>query len=402
MDFRFSSEEEAFRQEVRDFLEQELTPEFRESLEGRSYSKEFSMRMGAKGWLSLAWPKEYGGQAKNHMEQLIFNEEMARYKAPLEWHRRASQQHGFAIVLFGTEEQKKYFIPKIASSELSIANCMSEPGAGSDLANVKTKAVREGDDYIINGQKMWTSGAKYSDYGWMLVQTSDAESKHKGLSLFLVDLKGQGVEIRPVPDIRGVAGDVYEYTNQVFLENVRVPGLNLIGGENRGWYVNAALMDFERSGIEAVVSNERIIDSLLEYVREYKKEAGPSERLTILTHKLVQLKIESDISRLLSYRIAWMQSNGDIPTYQTSMAKVFKTELAKRVANVGMEILGLYGRLGPGSRETELGQAKWNELQHAVSSLFLGSPIGTIAQGTSEIHRNIMAQRGLKLPRAQR
>ena len=122
MNFRFSTEEEDFRQEVRDFLKEELTPEFRASLKGRSYSREFSMKMGAKGWLSLAWPKEYGGQAKNHMEQLIFNEEMARFKAPLEWHRRATQQHGFAIVLFGTEEQKKYFIPKIASSELSTAS----------------------------------------------------------------------------------------------------------------------------------------------------------------------------------------------------------------------------------------------------------------------------------------
>ncbi len=401
MNFRFSIEEEAFRQEVLDFLDEVLTLKFRESLEGRSYSKEFSMKMGDKGWLSLAWPREYGGQAKNHMEQLIFNEEMARYGAPLEWHRRASQQHGFAIVLFGTEEQKRYFIPKIASSELSIANCMSEPGAGSDLANVQTRAVREGDDYLINGQKMWTSGAGYSDYGWMLVKTSATESRHKSLSLFLVDLKSPGIEIRPVPDLRAVAGDVHEFTSQIFLENVRVPSMNLIGGENRGWYVNAALMDFERSGIEAVVRNERIIDDLLEYLRALKKEAGPSERLTILTHKLVQLKIESDISRLLSYRIAWMQSNGEIPNYQTSMAKIFKTELAKRVANLGMEILGPYGRLGPGSSWTELPDPKWDELQHAISSFFLTVPIGTIAQGTSEIHRNIMAQRGLGLPRAR-
>ena len=131
------------------------------------------------------------------------------------------------------------------------------------------------------------------------------------------------------------------------------------------------------------------------------KEAGPSERLTILTHKLVQLKIESDISRLLSYRIAWMQSRGEIPNYQTSMAKVFKTELAKRVANLGMEILGPYGRLGPGSSGTELLDPEWDELQHAISSFFLNVPIGTIAQGTSEIHRNIMAQRGLGLPRAR-
>ena len=399
MNFKFSKEEEDFRQEIRDFLDQVLTPEFRESLGGRSYSREFSMKMGAQGWLGLAWPKEYGGQAKNHMEQLIFNEEMARYGAPIEWHRRASQQHGFAIVLFGTEEQKKYFIPKIASSELSIANCMSEPGAGSDLANVQTRAVREGDDYIINGQKMWTSGAGYSDYGWMLVKTSATESRHKSLSLFLVDLRSPGIEIRPVPDLRGVSGDVHEFTNQIFLEDVRVPGMNLIGGENQGWYVNAALMDFERSGIEAVVRNESIIDDLLEYLRALKKEVGPSERLTILTHKLVQLKIESDISRLLSYRIAWMQSNGEIPNYQTSMAKVFKTELAQRVANVGMEILGFYGRLGPGSGGTELPDPKWDRLQYSVTSFFLSVPIGTIAQGTSEIHRNIMAQRGLGLPR---
>ncbi len=334
MDFQFSSEEDAFRQEVRQFLEQVLTPEFLETLGERSWSKEFTMKMGEKGWLSLSWPKEYGGQERSHMEQLIFNEEMARYKAPIEWHRRASQQHGFAIMLFGTEEQKKTFIPKIASGELSIANCMSEPEAGSDLANVQTRAVRDGDDYILNGQKRWTSGAHYSDYGWLLAKTDPDNPRHKGLSMFLVDLHSPGIDIRPVPDLRDIAESNVERTNEIFLTDVRVPSLCLIGEENRGWYVNVTLMDFERSGIEAVVRNEYYINALTAFLREYIEREGPSERLTLFKHRLVKLKIESDISRLLSYRIAWMQSQGQIPNYQTSMAKLFKTELAKRIASI--------------------------------------------------------------------
>lgn len=171
MNFRFDPKEAEFRQEVRQFLEQELTPEFRKSLGGREWSKELSIKMGAKGWLSLAWPKEYGGQARSHMEQLVFHEEMARYNAPIEWHRRAAEQHGYVLLIHGTEEQKKKFIPMIASGEMSIANCMGEPEAGSDLANVQTSAVRDGDDYILNGRKRWTSGADFSDYGWLLALT---------------------------------------------------------------------------------------------------------------------------------------------------------------------------------------------------------------------------------------
>jgi alkylation response protein AidB-like acyl-CoA dehydrogenase len=401
MDFRFSHEEEAFRQEVRDFLEEELTPEFRESLEGRSWSKEFTMKMGAKGWLSMSWPKEYGGQGRSHMEQLIFNEEMARYQAPIEWHRRASQQHGFAIMLFGTEEQKKKFVPKIASGELSIANCMSEPEAGSDLANVQTKAVPDGDDYILNGQKRWTSGAHYSDYGWLLAKTAPDKPKHKSLGMFLVDLHSPGIEIRPVPDLRNIAGSNVESTNEIFLNDVRVPSLYLIGEEDRGWYVNATLMDFERSGIEAVVRNEHYISALIEFLKEYEEREGSSERLTLLKHSLVQLKIESDISRLLSYRIAWMQSQKHIPNYQTSMAKLFKTELAKRIAGLGMEIFGYYAQLMPDPDRAGMSDPKWDRLQAEITRLYLSTPSGTIAQGTSEIHRNIIAQRGLGLPRVR-
>lgn len=400
MHFRFTPEEEAFRKEVRDFLEEVLTPEFRESLDGRSWSKEFTMKMGEKGWLSLSWPKAYGGQERTHMEQLIFNEEMARYRAPIEWHRRASQQHGFAIMLYGTEEQKREFIPRIASGELSIANCMSEPGAGSDLANVQTRAVRDGDDYILNGQKRWTSGAHYSDYGWLLARTDPEKPRHKGLSMFLVDLHSPGIDMRPIPDLRDIGGSNVERTNEVFLTDVRVPVLYRIGEENRGWYINAALMDFERSGIEAVVRNEHYIDALTSFLRESIERWGQTERSALLKHRLIQLKTESDISRLLSYRIAWMQSRGQIPNYQTSMAKLFKTELAKRIANFGMDLFGYYAQLKPGTGGDAMLDPKWRKLQDEIAGLHLSVPSATIAQGTSEIHRNIIAQRGLGMPRA--
>ena len=199
--------------------------------------------------------------------------------------------------------------------------------------------------------------------------------------------------------LRRSPGSTYVDRNEIFLENVRVPGLYLVGEENRGWYVNATLMDFERSGIEAVVRNEYCINALMELLRENQEQEGPSERLTLLKHRLIQLKIESDISRLLSYRIAWMQSQKQIPNYQTSMAKLFKTELTKRIASLGMEILGYYGHLTPGQERAGLDDEIGSDLHEEITKLFLGTPAGTIAQGTSEIHRNIIAQRGLGLPR---
>ena len=392
VDFRFTAQEEEFRQEVRRFLEQELTPEFRESLEGREWSREFSMRMGAKGWLSLAWPKEYGGQERSHMEQLVFHEEMARYDAPIEWHRRASEQHGYAILIYGTEEQKRDLIPRIASAEISIANCMSEPEAGSDLANAQTRAVRDGDDYILNGQKRWTSGARFSTHGWLLARTEPEVRKHRGLSMFLVDLRSPGVEVRPLKDLRGS-----ESTNEVFLDDVRVPGLYRIGEENRGWYVNATLMDLERSGIEAVVRNEYFVNGLIDCFRGYREEEGTSERLSLLRQRLAQLKIESTVSRLLSYRIAWLQSQGQVPNHETSIAKVFKTELSQKTARLGLDLFGQHGQLGSAVAKAAPLQDK--DFLAEVQDLYFRSLSATIAQGTSEIHRNIIAQRGLGLPR---
>jgi 3-oxocholest-4-en-26-oyl-CoA dehydrogenase alpha subunit len=401
MEFKFSAEEIAFRAELRQFLDQELTPEFRASLEGREWSKEFSMKMGERGYLSLAWPKEYGGQEKSHMEQLIFNEEMARYKAPIEWHRRATQQHAFAIMLFGSEEQKQFFVPKIATGELSIANCMSEPDAGSDLANIQTIATQDGDGYILDGQKRWNSGAHYSDYGWLLAKTDPDGKRHRNISMFLLDLHSPGIEMRLIPDLQNIAQPEASSTNEIFLDNVKVSNFYRIGEENRGWYYNATLMDFERSGIEQVVRNEYFVDALTEILQEIKQEEGPSERLTLIKHQLIQLKVECDISRLLSYRIAWMQSKGDIPNYQTSMAKLFKTELSQEIAKVGMEIFGQYGRLYPGGEQTRLGDTKWSRLQDEIATFDLACRAATIAQGTSEIHRNIIALRGLQMTRAK-
>ena len=204
-----------------------------------------------------------------------------------------------------------------------------------------------------------------------------------------------GIEIRPTTDIRGVAS-----TNEIFLDNVRVPELYRIGPENRGWYVNATLMDFERSGIESVVGNERTIDRLIELFREYSKAEGPSERVTLLRHRLSQLRIEVDISRLLSYRIVWMQSEGQVPNYETSIDKVFKTELSQRIAKLGMDIFGYYSQIAPDSKLSFLEHPKWAQFQRETQNMYLGSLSGTIAQGTSEIHRNIIATRGLGLPRS--
>jgi alkylation response protein AidB-like acyl-CoA dehydrogenase len=261
MRFAFTAAHERFRAEVRAFLARTLTPEFwarHEAMGGGSSSPEFSRAAAAEGWLAVAWPEEYGGRGLSYVEQMVYMEEMTLAGAPIEHHRRAVQQVGPSIILFGTEDQKLHFLPRIASGELSFAMGLSEPEAGSDLASVTTSAVRSGDDWIVNGRKRFTSGAHYSDYLWSVTRTDADAPKHRGISILVVPLKAPGVRVVPLIDMQG-----RHHFNEVFLDDARVPAENLIGEENRGWYVNAATMDFERSGIARFAFLRRTLDRAL-------------------------------------------------------------------------------------------------------------------------------------------
>ena len=378
MEFRFSAEDEAFRQEVRAFIRAEL-PKVRE---GESFTK----KLAAKGWLTMSWPKEYGGQGAPHLRQLVYNEEMAYHRAPGQ--TMGADRVGPTLILFGTEEQKAQFLPAIVRDDITWCQGFSEPGSGSDLASLQTRAVRDGDCWVINGQKIWTSNAQRADYMILLARTDPDAPKHRGITYFLVDMKLPGIAVRPLVQMTGQAG-----FNEVFFDDVRVPANMVVGEVNRGWYVSTATLDFERSGIGRVIGGLRTFEEVVAYAKA--TPARDSGGGTLFDRAPVRLALADvalsfEVGRLMSYRVAWMQSRGLVPNYEASMAKTFGTELHQRMARVAYTTLGLRGQLLGG---------EWAPLEGQIPMTVLQAVSLTIAAGTSEINRNIIATRGLGLPR---
>ncbi len=404
MRFRFSPEDEAFRQEVRDFILTELP-------KSRRGDEAFTKKLARKGWLTLSWPKEYGGQEAGHIRQMVYNEEMSYNRAP--GTSMGADRVGPTIILFGTEEQKQEFLPRITRDELTWCQGFSEPGAGSDLASLQTRAVQDGDSYIVNGSKIWTSNAQNADYMILLTRTDTDAPKHRGISYFLLDMKTPGITIRPLVQLTGQAG-----FNQVFFDNVRVPAGNMIGERNRGWYVSTATLDFERSGINRVVGGLKSFEETVEYARttparepltalgshdsvrpepgrranEAPAPLGSTSLFDVprIRYELADIGVGFNVGRLMCYRVAWMQSQGMIPNYEASMAKMFGTELQQRLARLAINAMGLGGQLTGGPYAVLAGR---------LTQFYLSSVSLTIAAGTSEINRNIISQRGFGLPR---
>jgi len=391
MDFHFNLEEEAFRREVRQFLAKELPSDWggldqgwigRE--EGWALLRHFSRKLGDKGWLTMSWPHQYGGQDRSAIEQLIFCEENTYHGASVGG-SIAVAVVGPVVILYGSEEQKSHYLPRIARGEIDFCLCYSEPGAGSDLAAVETRAMADGDDYVINGQKIFTSLAHLTEYGWLVARTDREVPKHQGLSLFIVDMKSPGITVRPLIDM---AED--HLFNEVFFEDVKVPKGNLVGEINRGWYQLAVALDLERSpnfGFFPVSSVYPMLRDIVQFVEESPLAEGP-----LVRRKVADMYIAFAVGRLLAYRVAWMLDRGIVANYEASVAKLYATELHQQVSAVGMGILGLYGQLDPDS--------KWAPLKGRIERNCLQSVSATIGAGTSEIQRNIIAARGLGLPRS--
>ena len=391
MEFADTAEEMKWRAEVRDFLKSEyggLTDDG--TVEGGLFDrgermKEWRRRVAAKGWVAPAWPKEYGGAGLGVKEQFILNEEFAEAGAP--------QVGGFGVMMFGptlivhgTEEQKREHLPGILNGETLWCQGWSEPGAGSDVASLQTRAAKDGDDYVLNGQKIWTTGAQHADWMYMLARTDPDAPKHRGISYFMVDMKSPGITVQPLTTMAGS-----QTFNQVFFDNVRVPAKNRLGEENRGWYIGTTTLDFERSSIGNAVGIRKQLEGYLRYAGEHPA------KVTFRTRPMVRLEftdrwIEAATAKLLSYRVVTMQARGEIPNYEASMTKLFASELGQRIATLGMHMLGLGGqvleRRGPNS---------W--MGGRIGYGYVGAVSSTIAGGTSEIQRNIIAQRGLGLPR---
>jgi len=400
MDFRFSPEGDAFRQEVHDFIEKECPPDLRGGDVNffQQVGNLFTWRakVAKKGWVAPAWPKKYGGAGMSIMQQFIYSMETARMRAPAPIFigGLAVAVIGPTIIIYGSEEQKKEHIPRILSGEVMWCQGFSEPGSGSDLASVQTRAVRDGDDYVINGEKIWTTLAHLSQYMLLLARTDPDVPKHKGLSYFIVpmkDEKGQpypGVSVRPLFNMAGT----HEF-NEVFFDNVRIPASNLVGEENRGWYQAVTTLDIERSNIGSAVGQQQGVEDLVAFAHENSNNGVVSiGRDPALRYELAERYIETEASMLLSYRVVTMQAKGLIPNYESSAVKLYSMELNQRIANTGLRLMGLYGQLARGS--------KWVPLKGRLEFQYIRSVANTIEGGTSEIQRNIVAQRGLGLPRS--
>jgi alkylation response protein AidB-like acyl-CoA dehydrogenase len=417
-----SPQEAKWRQEVRDFLQKEIPDalrprgdegpmfgggggeraaaaggEERGRPQARAGGMGFSLaggpmadwrkKLADRGWIAPAWPKEYGGAGLSTMEQFILNEEFAEARAPQLGGMGVSMA-GPTIIIHGTDEQKAEHLPKILRGETQWCQGFSEPGAGSDLASLQTRAVKDGDDFVINGSKIWTSGAQFANMMFMLARTDPDAPKHRGITYFLVDFKSPGITVQPLVTMAGTA-----MFNQVFFDNVRVPAKNVVGEENRGWYVGTTTLDFERSGIGSAVGTRQNVERLIKFARgNVDKNHSALLRNPLVRYELVDRLVEANVAKMLSYRVVHMQNAGMVPNHEASMAKLFSSELGQRIARTSMKVVGLYGVAWDA-------QSPHSPNRGQYSRGYVSSVSGTIAGGTSEIQRNIIAQRGLGLPR---
>ncbi len=390
MDFKFTKEQEELRKQVRDFLEDELKKgSFKTHCDAwmGGYSREFSKKMGEKGWIGVCWPKDRCGQGKSYIDRLVITEEIVRYGAPAAFHWFADRQMGPSILKHGTKEQQDFFLPRIVKGELCFGIGMSEPEAGCDLASLRTKAVLDGDNYVINGQKVWTSGAQHIDYIYLIARTDQEAPKHKGISEFIIDMKTPGIDVRPLIDMTG--GHHY---NEVFFDNVRIPKTTMVGGLNKGFYQIAQQLDYERSGVERLMTNYPLLEDIVKYVKETTHQGEPLSKSVNVRQSVADLMVSFEAGKLLTYRVAWVLDQGKIPTTEAALAKAFSTSFEQQLAQVATQIPGLYGTLREGSKGVP------QAFRDAPTESHIFSPAYTIQGGTNEILRNIIAGRGLGLP----
>ncbi|MGH2634197.1 MAG: acyl-CoA dehydrogenase family protein [Tepidiformaceae bacterium] len=382
MDFHLDPAQSAFQQQVNAFIEHDLPAGWQR--ERGSLTAQMEVERGVmkaladRHWLALPWPKEFGGSGATAMEQMIFNEQMAYHRVPGTVNMGVAWV-GPVVMLYGTPQQKADYLSNIADGTDIWCTLYSEPGSGSDLASMQTRAVRDGDDYIINGQKIWTTFGHYADWGWLAARTNPDVPKHKGLSTFAVKMDTPGITVRPLTNMAGT----HEF-NEIFFEDVRIPASNLVGEENRGWYHVAIGLDFERSSIGATSTARRTVDDLAAELRRRKGTVAPDVRL-----RLAEQTIAVQVLRNMAYNIASIQEKtGTAPTREAQMAKLFGAELQQKIALTGVQILGMEGQA-----------AKTGSAALGYHYGLLRSVANTIEGGTSEIQRSVIATRGLGLPR---
>jgi len=389
MDFSYSAAEEAFRAELRTWLEQ--NPPGREPDDPKAwvaYAKGWQKRLADAGWCGVAWPKDYGGRGATLIQQIIFQEELARAKAPQFIGLAGLTMGGPVLIAHGTDAQKAKHLRPILSADEIWCQGFSEPNAGSDLAAIKTRAILDGDDFVVTGQKVWTSWARYADVCMCLVRTDPDAPKHKGITFLLVDMKSPGVTVRPLTQINGDAD-----FNEVFFEDVRVPRKNIVGALNKGWDIAITCLMHERQTLtfSRQLQSQVALAEMLEMARRQTRGAAPATKDPIVRQALARTFVESEAMRFLAYRNLTKVLRGGVPGPEGSIEKLFWSEMYQRQVDAACEILGPHSQLLRQSPHA-VDEGKWPHLM-------LYSKGRTIAAGTSEVQRNIIAERVLGLPR---
>ncbi len=390
MDLGFTAEEEVFRQEVRTWLDRNLPPEWRNGGVGgyredadESMQRGWQQRLHEGGWLKLAWPREAGGRGATPVMQAIYQEEMAKAGAPGILGRLGVSLLAPTLLVHGSQWQKETYVEKILGGELVFCQGFSEPDAGSDLAGLRARADRRDGHWVLNGQKTWSSGAHYSDKSFLLARTDPGADAHKGISFFVVDMHQPGVEVRPIRQMTG-GGEFGE----IFLTNAVVEDCDLVGQPGDGWKIAMTVFGFERGGLAQAARFEQAVAQLAALARDRGAGSDPTVR-----QKVAQAQIEAHVFRLIGLRNLTQAQQGVAPGPQASMTKLYWSEMDKRIQETAVGVQGPYGALAPDS-PFAIEDGRW---QYG----WMWSQAETIYAGSSEIQRNIIAERVLGLPRGR-
>lgn len=392
MDFSLTPEQLQLEREVYEYLEKLMTPELKEelldSIEGGgpdthpAYTKAIR-QLGKDGWLGIGWPEEYGGQGRSAIEQYIFFDATYGYFAiPIPM--LALNTVGPAIMRHGSPEQKKRFLPKILKGELHISIGYTEPDAGSDLASLRTKAERDGDDYIINGHKIFTSLAQFCDYIWLAARTDPDAKKHKGISIFMIDINTPGITVDPIRTLGNFD------SNFTYYDNVRVPKNCLIGEENKGWYYINSQLAMERIMLAAHSRPRRALEETIAWAKEHIYDGKPVIEQPWVRNKLAELAVDIEALKIFNFWVAWQLTQGVEPFADASMTKVFGTELMQKVNNTCTQIMGRFGGLLVGC-DLAPGGGRIQRDVLALRNITFGG-------GANEILRDVIAMFALGMP----
>ena len=406
MDFGYSPEQEALRRDVRAFIAEHMTDAVRAEMDGLSEGfgvspgrhtgaliNDLFKKIGARGWLGISYPKEYGGQGGDRMTQYIVEEEFARVNISLGLGGSGAP----AILAAGTDEQKRHFIPKLISGEFSFALGFTEPHAGADLASLQCRAVRDGDDYVINGQKMYTSAAHMATHMYLMARTNPNLPKHRGISIFLFPMDTPGITVRPLWTIQNdppaPIGTTYgtPRTNETFFDDVRIPASCMLGKENEGWRVGALGLNLDRVGAARYLISVRRDEDIVNFVKSNRFDGYSPASEPAIRDKIAELWIEAQVCRLMTMRSMSIVEHGGNFTYEGSAEKVWAPEHGVRTTEAISQMLGPYGQLLNGS-------------PHAVErGVFAHNLMGAfqsgINHGSTQVMRDQVARRGLDMPR---